>query len=89
MAVRNTPEERQLIKMIGKMPVTDEDKKNWKEQIKSYGLNEELAEEIRVKLTTPSDKEDVAARQARYAIELARFIKRWRFSQQSRNFRKR
>ena len=89
MAVRNTPAERQLIKMIGKMPVADDDKKHWEEQIKSYGLNEELAEEIRVKLTTRSDEEDIAARQARYAIELARLVKRWRFSQQSRNFRKR
>ena len=32
MAIRNTPEERQIMKLIQKMPVPEENKTTWDEQ---------------------------------------------------------
>jgi len=89
MANRNTPEERQIMKLIEEMPVPEETKTTWDEQIRKYGMNQELAEEIRQKLNLDSDDEAETARLARFATEFARLVKRWQFAEQSRNFRKR
>jgi len=89
MAIRNTPEERQIMKLIQEMPVPDETKNTWHEQIRKFGLNQELVEEIRQQLTLDSDDEAETARLARFATEFARLVKRWQFAEQSHNFRKR
>jgi len=89
MANRNTPEERQIMKLIEEMPVPAETKTAWDEQIRKYGMNQELAEEIRQKLNLDSDDEAETARLARFATEFARLVKRWQFAEQSRNFKKR
>ena len=89
MANRNTPEERQIMKLIEEMPVPAETKTTWDERIRKYGMNQELAEEIRQKLNLDSDDEAETARLARFATEFARLVKRWQFAEQSRNFRKR
>ena len=88
MAIRNTPEERQIMKLIQKMPVPEETKTSWNEKIRKFGLNQELADEIRQKLSLDSDDEAETARLARSATEFSRVIKRWQFAEQSRNFRK-
>lgn len=91
MAVHNTPEERKLIQLIGQMPLSTEQKQSWTDTIREYGLNEELAEEIRQKLVQIPEGEDepAKARRARLAIELTQLVKQWRFSQQARHFNKR
>lgn len=89
MATHNTPEERQLMKLITKMPVSEELKNTWTERIRADGMSEELAEEIREKLTAPVEEEvSAAARRTRYTTDLMRLVKQWRFSQQSRAFGK-
>lgn len=91
MAIHNTPEEKKLIQLIGQMPLSTEQKQNWANAIREYGLSEELAEEIRQKLVAIPDGEDDAAKahRARLAIDLTRLVKQWRFSQHSRHFNKR
>ncbi len=88
MAIRNTPEERQIMKLIQEMPVPEEHKTAWEKQIRQFGMNQELAEEIRQKLSLSPDDEAETARMARSATEFARLFKRWQFAEQSRNFRK-
>jgi hypothetical protein len=91
MAKAQSQEERQLIKLIAKLPVTDEDKTAWLEQVQRGDMNEELAEIMRTRLNEPSEeaaKEDGATR-SRYLVELASAVRRWRLSNQSHNFGKR
>jgi len=86
-----TQEERQLIKLVEKMPVTDETKNAWLERMRNGEMTEELAEEIRAKLAVVEETEDDERGQAnrsRYLTELAMIVKRWRFSKQSVHFRK-
>jgi hypothetical protein len=91
MAKAQSQEERQLIKLIAKLPVTDEDKTAWLEQVQRGDMNEELAEIMRTRLNEPSEeaaKEDGATR-SRHLVELASAVRRWRLSNQSHNFGKR
>jgi len=87
-------EERQLVKLVEKLHLSDEDKNGWIERIRNGEMSEELAEEIRQKLTSPIDTnqenaEQHAATRTRRLTELAMLVKRWRFSYQSRNFSRR
>ncbi|NMC54324.1 MAG: hypothetical protein GYA48_11895 [Chloroflexi bacterium] len=84
MPVKNTPEEREIIKLIPKLPVQESDKNQWMQQIDEFGLTEELVEEIREKLNQPvAGQEDQAGR---YRMQLARLVQRWRLASQSRHF---
>jgi hypothetical protein len=90
-----TQEERQLMKLVEKLPVQDEEKNSWTERIRNGEMSAEMAEEIRLKLATPVeatgnpevDEREQAARMRNLA-ELAMIVKRWRLSSQSRNFTK-
>lgn len=82
----NTQEERQLMKLIEKMPVPDEDKSSWCEQIRSGNMSAELAEEIRLKLSAPLEGEANPGVRTRYLVDLANLVKRWRLTSQSHNF---
>ncbi len=87
-------DERQLIKLVEKLHLSAEEKSGWTERIRSGDMSEELAEEIRQKLTEPADAavenaEQHAAMRTRHLAELAMLVKRWRFSNQSRNFSRR
>jgi hypothetical protein len=87
----NTQEERQLIKLIEKLPVTDEEKLNWSERIQNGEMSHALAEEIRQKITgleEPEGDERGQANRTRYLAELAMIVKRWQLTSQSRNFAK-
>jgi len=86
-----TQEERQLIKLVEKLPLADEEKTNWTERIRNGEMSPELAEEIRQKLAAPGETQEDERGQAtrtRYLAELAMIVKRWRLSSQSRNFTK-
>jgi hypothetical protein len=82
-----TQEERQLIKLVEKLPLPDEEKTNYAERIRNGEMSAELAEEIRLKLASPDEEHDQANRM-RYLAELAMIVKRWRLTSQSRNFTK-
>jgi len=84
-----TQEERLLIKLVEKMHLAEEDKSHWIESIRDGNMSEELAVEIRQKLTEtqnePDEDEQRAANRMRNLTELAMLVKRWRFTQQSHN----
>ncbi len=84
MAHQNTPAERQLMKFVEKLPLPDEVKTGWSEQIKTEGMTEELREEIRQKLATDPDID--AATKARFEIDLARLVRQWRMEVGSKHF---
>jgi hypothetical protein len=78
MAIHNTAEERQLIKLIQKMHIPEEEKNNWVSQIQKEGLNEELVTQIHTKLTS-DDNEDNLHKVSHFA-EFSRIINRWRLT---------
>ena len=90
MAKSQTQEERQLIKLVGKLPVAAEEKTAWSEQIQRGDMNEELAETMRARLANPTEGEDPdSSSRSRYQVELASLVRRWRLSSQSHNFGRR
>ncbi len=82
MAVHNTQEERLLIKLIDEMPMTDEVKRGWVEQIKEYGLSEELAQEMHDKLASHPQGDADFPNRGRCMAQLANLTRRWRLSSQ-------
>lgn len=93
---KNAPsqDERQFIKLVEKLHLPAEEKNSWIERIRSGDMSEELADEIRQKLTEPveaaaENDEQHAAIRTRHLAELAMLVKRWRFNNQSRNFSRR
>ncbi len=92
MPKTSTQEERQIIKLIEKMPLPEEEKNIWIERIRDGNMSEELADEIRQKVTGMEEAEGDERGQAnrtRYLTELSMLVKRWRFASQSHNFGKR
>lgn len=92
MAKALTQEERQLIKLIGKLPVNESDKTAWTEQIQRGDMNGELAEAIRTRLNEPGTgdaNEATATRTRQHLVELANLVRRWRLSSQAHNFGRR
>ncbi len=86
-----TQEERQLLKLVEKLSLPEEEKNGWTERIRNGEMSAELAEEIRQKLAAAGEEEGderAQANRTRYLAELAMLVKRWRFSSQSRNFAK-
>jgi hypothetical protein len=84
-----TQEERQLVKLVEKLPVADEDKNNWLERIRSGEMSQEVADEIRKKLSpVEGENEQKVASRTRYLTELTMLVNRWRLSSQSRNFQR-
>jgi hypothetical protein len=89
MAKAITQEERQLAKLVDQMPLPDEEKASWAERIRNGEMSEELAGEIREKITTLGEGDErVQANRTRYLTELSMLVKRWRLSSQSHNFGK-
>ena len=96
MAKALSQEERQLIKMIGKLPVQEAEKTTWTEQILHGGMNEDLVEAIRTRLNEPVEDaaaevnplvaSNAAANRSRYLVELASLVRRWRLTSQAHNF---
>ena len=92
MTKTNSQEERQLAKLVEKLPLPQEEKDPWLERIRIRDMGEDLAEEIRAKVVAmeePSDMQRGQANRTRYLTELAMLIRRWRLSSQANNFRKR
>jgi hypothetical protein len=87
MTAHNTPQERQIMKSLEKMPLPAEKVSAWIERIKTEGMSEELAVEIHQALETPVEGEDPVAR-TRALIELARLVRQWRMGKGSKFFKK-
>lgn len=86
-----TQEERQILKLVEKMPIEEDVKNPWLESIRNGDMNEELATEIREKITAmeePEGDERGQFNRTRYLTELAMLVKRWRLSSQANNFRR-
>jgi hypothetical protein len=83
MAIKISAEERQLVKLIRKMPVDPKETKKWVETIQDTGLTIELAEEIRLKL---ADAPDDAKNKMLATVELNKIVNHWRLASQKKNF---
>jgi hypothetical protein len=79
MAIHNTVEERQMIKVIDNLPVPDEEKQSWIKRIREGGLSEELVDEIQKKLTPDKDSENNLKR-VQHTSEVSRIARRWRLT---------
>jgi hypothetical protein len=82
---KNSPVERQLVKLIETFPFPPEVTQGWIAQIHEQGMSEELAEQIHNKLAEPVDGQPLPNR-ARLLVELAAQIKRWRMAEGARKF---
>jgi hypothetical protein len=83
-------DERQLIKLIEKFHLPEEEKTSWIERLRNGEMGEELAAEIRQKVSEhqegeANDEQHVAMR-TRFLTELTMLVKRWRLTHQSHNF---
>lgn len=85
MSHKNSPVERQLVKLIETFPLAPEIVQGWTDQIHAQGMSEELAEAIHTKLSEPVDGHPLANR-ARLLVELAAQVKRWRMAEGARKF---
>ncbi|NMC80658.1 MAG: hypothetical protein GYA59_14950 [Chloroflexi bacterium] len=88
MTAKITSEERQIVKLIEQVPVSDEEKQGWSERVYNEGFSEELGEEIRQKLTHLQTQENNLTA-ARLNIKMAGLVQRWRLARQTHNFGKR
>ncbi|MDR3575021.1 MAG: hypothetical protein P4L50_14265 [Anaerolineaceae bacterium] len=79
MAVHNTVEEREMMKLIDHLPVADEEKQTWVKRIREEGLSEELVDEIQKKLTPDEDSENNLTR-VQHTTEVSRLARRWRLA---------
>jgi organic radical activating enzyme len=79
MAINNSVEEREMMKLIDHLPVADEEKQTWTKRIRDEGLSEELVEEIQKKLTPDEDSENNLKR-VQHTTEVSRIAKRWRLT---------
>jgi len=88
MAVKNTPEERKVLSLIDSFHLEEETKQEWTDVIRATGLNEELVEVIKNKLSNEED-ESKKTDNMRFLAEFSRLIKQWRLASQMKNFKQR
>ncbi len=90
MARANTPEEKQIIKLVEKMPIKDTVRMKWLKRLHEDGMTTELAEEMRKKLTTAPREETEAEHTMRMsaATSLNAQVQRWRLAEQRKAFSK-
>ena len=86
MAHNNTQEERQLLKLIEKLPFPEEEKNEWTSRIRGGEMSAGLAEEIRLKLAALPENKQNPGSHVRHLAELANLVRRWRLTSQAHNF---
>jgi hypothetical protein len=86
MAIHNPPEERQIIKLLEKLALPESVRATWVEQIQSDGLNEELAEQIHQRLTTPQSDDPHIVNRASMVLQYTQLVRRWRLVQGAKKF---
>lgn len=87
MAIHNTPEERQIVKILEKLATPEAERQEWIDQIHTTGMTEELAEEIQQNLTSSVEGETGVGNKALVAVEFAKMIRRWRMAKGAKKFR--
>ncbi len=88
MAVHNTVEEREIIKLIEKMPVADEQKQTWIAQIREVGMSEDLGKAIQQHLSEQEATEQNFPNRARMLQQLSNLIRSWRLAAQKKVFKR-
>jgi len=86
MAIHNTPEERQIIKLLEKLTFVEAERQAWIDDIQATGMNEELAEAIHQRLSTPAEGEAQAHNRSTVVVEYAQLVRRWRLSLGAKKF---
>jgi hypothetical protein len=92
MAKTITQEERQLVKLVESLPIAEGEKTALAERIRNGEMSEDLANEIHQKVAgmeEPADDERGQVNRQRFLTELSMLVRRWRLSNQSKNFGKR
>lgn len=87
MAIHNSPEERQIIKLLEKMPLAEADRKVWIDEIQGSGMTEELAAQIHERLTATGDEEHQIHNRAVYVVEFSQAVRHWRLALGAKKFR--
>jgi hypothetical protein len=83
MTPRSSAEEQKLASIVQRLPFEEEEKKRWTETINESGLSEDIAKEIRARMSELPRQEEqhLAVRQARDTAEVKSLIQRWRLQQ--------
>jgi hypothetical protein len=84
MANKLTTNDRQMIKWLEKIPVSDEVKKGLIDTISQTGLSDGVVDSIHKAVATLTGSDHT-----RYLAELTQQVKQWRMSEQARHFRRR
>lgn len=84
MAIHNTPEERQVIKLLEKLASVETERQAWIDEIQQTGLTEELAAKIHERLSAPAEGE---THRATVVVEFSQMVRRWRLSRGAKKFR--
>ncbi len=87
MAIHNTPEERQIVKLLEKLPLPETEVKGWIEAIQTSGMTEELATEIHDKLNAPGDGEAAVQNRTTHILEFTQAVRHWRLAQGAKRFK--
>ena len=86
MAIHNPPEERLILKMLEKLPLPESERTSWVEQIQSAGMNDELAEQIHLRLTTPQPGDPHIYNRPGIVLQYTQLMRRWRMVQGAKKF---
>ena len=86
MAIHNTPEERQIVKILEKLAKPEAKSQEWIDQIRTVGMSEELAEQIHEYLTAPVEGDVGVSNRALVAVEFAKMLRRWRMAKGAKKF---
>ncbi len=87
MAIHNSPEERQIIKLLEKLPLPEAERKAWIDEIQNSGMTEELADQIHERLNAPGDGDAHPQTHGIHAIEFTQAVRHWRLAQGSKKFK--
>ena len=91
MAHHLSNDEKQFVKLVEKLSISDDIRQTWLESIQTNGMTEDLSEQIHQFLSTVPEGEDDASKmnRGRHLIEFTTLVKRWRLSDQSKHFGRR
>ncbi len=84
MAYKISTNDKQIIKWLEKVPLSEEKKTTWMDAFQQSGITEELVTEMQ---TAVSELE--GSDRTRYLADLALLVKKWRLAEQTKHFRRR
>jgi hypothetical protein len=87
MAIHNSPEERQIVKLLEKLPIPEAERQAWIDEIQSSGMTEELATQIHDRLNAPGDGEEALPNRTTHILEFTQAIRHWRLALGAKRFK--